>query len=146
MLGADGGVHGHDQLFTDGVDRRVGDLSEELLEIVVKKLRSIGEHSQGRVRAHRTDGFVSARGHGSHQNLQIFRRVAEGLLPKENGGMVRLKDVGRLRQVFESDEIIRQPLGVGLLAGDLMFQLFIGDDATLLDIDQEHATGLKPAL
>ena len=66
LLGADGCFHRHDQFFTNGVDRRVGDLSEKLLEIVVKQLRPIRKHGQWRVRAHGADRFVAARGHGSH--------------------------------------------------------------------------------
>ncbi len=33
----------HDQLFADGVDGRIGDLSEELLEVVEEGLRAVRE-------------------------------------------------------------------------------------------------------
>ena len=43
---ADGGLGRSDQLLAQGVDRRVGHLGKELLEIVIQELGTIGEHRQ----------------------------------------------------------------------------------------------------
>ncbi len=82
VLAADGRLHRHDDLFADAVDRRIGHLGEELLEVVVEQLRPIREHGQGGVVAHRADRLVAVLGHRRHQDLQIFAGVAEGLLPR----------------------------------------------------------------
>ena len=49
------------------VDGRIGDLGEELLEVVVEQLRPVGEHGQGGVVAHRADRFGAVAGHGRHR-------------------------------------------------------------------------------
>ncbi len=43
----------HHQLFADRIDRRVGDLREQLLEVVVQRLVLVRQHRQRRVVAHR---------------------------------------------------------------------------------------------
>jgi len=52
QLRADRADQRHHALFLDRVDRRVRDLREELLEIIVEQLRLVREHRQRRVRAH----------------------------------------------------------------------------------------------
>ncbi len=51
----------HHQLLADRIDRRVGDLREVLLEIVVEQLGLLREHGNRRVGAHRADRIVAAR-------------------------------------------------------------------------------------
>ena len=54
-LGADAGRQRHHQLFADRIDRRIGHLREQLLEIFEEQLRPIGQHRQRRIRAHGRD-------------------------------------------------------------------------------------------
>ena len=84
-LGADEAVEAHHDGLADRVDRRVRDLREELLEIVVQRLVLVGQHGQRRVVAHRADAFLAVGGHRQHQELDVFLRVAEGLLAVEQG-------------------------------------------------------------
>src|SRR5262249_59546386 len=79
-LGGDGGGDLRHQLFADTVERWIGHLSEELLEVVVKKSRPVRQHGQRRVGAHGADGLLATRGHGRQEDAKIFVRVAEGLL------------------------------------------------------------------
>ena len=72
----------HDRL-ADRIDRRVRDLREQLLEVVVERLVLVGEHGEGRIVAHRADAFLAGLGHRAHQELDVFLGVAEGLLPVE---------------------------------------------------------------
>ena len=46
-------------------------------------------------------------------------------------------DVGQL------DEIFIEPLAIRLLRGDALFDFLIGDDASFLHVNDEHATGLQ---
>jgi hypothetical protein len=80
---SDEGHQRHHQLFADGVDRRIGDLREVLLEIGVEQLRFVGERRDRRVGAHRADGFLAGRRHRLHQDLDVFLRVAKALLAIE---------------------------------------------------------------
>ena len=54
----------HHHLFADGIDGRIGDLREELLEVIEQRLRLIGEAGQRRVGAHGADGLLAVVGHG----------------------------------------------------------------------------------
>ncbi|MCY1302412.1 hypothetical protein D9M70_520670 [compost metagenome] len=67
----------HHQLFADRINRWVRDLCEVLLEIGVKQLRLVGHGRNRRIRAHRTDGFLTGGGHWRHQKLGVFLTVTE---------------------------------------------------------------------
>ena len=79
---ADGRVRRRDDFFADTINRRIGDLREQLLEIVVEQLRFVRQHCQRRVRAHGTERLHGVSGHGRQQDTQVFKRVAKRLLPK----------------------------------------------------------------
>ena len=63
-LGADVADERHHQLFADGVDGRIGDLREELLEVVEQRLRTVGEAGQRHVGAHGADRLLALGAHG----------------------------------------------------------------------------------
>jgi len=69
----------HDRLFADGVDRRIRDLREELLEIRVKQARPTREHRERRVVARRARG-LDAFGERREDELDLVEVVAEGQL------------------------------------------------------------------
>ncbi len=52
LFGTDIGDERSDQFFADGIERRVGNLRKELLEVVIEKLRFFGEHGQRGVDSH----------------------------------------------------------------------------------------------
>ena len=94
---ADEAHQAHDELLADRVDRRVGDLREELLEVAVERLQLVGGDRQRAVVAHRAHGFLARHGHRAHQELEVFLGVAESLLQVEQraaGG--RRRRSGRL--------------------------------------------------
>ena len=115
---ADGGLGGGDDLLADAVDRRIGDLGEELLEIIVKELRLVGEHGERGVGAHRADGFDAVAGHGRHEQPQLLEGVAEGLLALEHGLVVGLGQLRGVLDVGELDHVLVEPLAVRVLGGD----------------------------
>ncbi len=59
-LGADVADERHDQLFANGIDGRIGDLGEELPEVVEERLRAVGQAGERRVGAHGADGLFAA--------------------------------------------------------------------------------------
>ncbi len=145
-LAADALAHRHDDLFADAIDRRVCHLREELLEVVVEQLRPVREHGQGGVIPHRPDRLVRGLGHRGEQDAQVLVRVAERLLPLQDGLVVRLVRRGHHGQRLQRDGVLFQPLAVGLLAGDLLLQLVVLDDSLFLQVKQEHLSGLQSAL
>ena len=80
---SDEGDEAHHQLFADRIDRRVGHLSEVLLEVGVEQLRLRRQRRNRRVRAHRADRFLAGRRHRREQDRQVFLGVAESLLAIE---------------------------------------------------------------
>ena len=133
---------GH-HLFADGVQRRVGHLGEQLLEVVEQHPRALGEHGDRRVGSHRADRLGAGSGHRRNQQVELLVGVTENQLPQHNP-MVRHPHVVALRQLGQRNQPVVQPLLVGLLGGQLGLDLLVGDDAALCGVDQEHPAGLQP--
>ncbi len=144
-LGAEGGDQRGDELLADGVQRRVGDLREELGEVVEEEARPVGEGGDGRVGAHGADRLGARLGHGREDDPQLFLGVAEGLLAAGDRG-VGVHDVLALGQVGEVDEAGVQPFPIGVFGGEAGLDLVVLDDAVLLGVDEEHPAGLEAAL
>ncbi len=81
----DQGHQGHYQLLADGVDGRVGDLGEVLLEVVEQRLGLVRQDGDGVVGPHGPHRLLASGGHGRHQELEVFLGIAEGLLAVEEG-------------------------------------------------------------
>ena len=139
-LGADGGAHRGDDLFADGVERRVGDLREELREVVVEQARPVGEHGQCRVGAHRADRLLAIAGHGREQHAQVLLRVAEGELALEHRLVIGPLGT-RARQLLDVHQVLPQPGPVGVHRSKFALDFVVADDAALSGIHQEHLAG-----
>jgi hypothetical protein len=59
------GLQAHHAGFPQGIDRRVGHLAEVLAEEVAERPVLFRQHGQGRVVAHRADGFLALLDHGA---------------------------------------------------------------------------------
>ena len=136
---------GHD-LFANGINRRVRDLREQLLEIVVEQLRLVRENGQRRVGAHGAERLHPVVRHRADDETQILERVAEALLALQNFAMFRNGTLRRLGKVFEQEMMFVEPLLVRMRARVFFLQFLVGNDATLLGVHEEHAAGLQPAL
>ena len=138
----------HHQFLADRVDRRVGDLREILLEIVVEQLRPVRQRGDRRVGAHRADGVVALLRHRLEEELDVLGRVAEGLLQIEPGrGIVRHRRdraLGRIGKLLELPLRLFQPGLVRVLGGELPLDLVVADDAAFLEVDQQHFPRLQP--
>ncbi len=141
-LGSDHTTQAGDDLLADGVQRRVGDLREELLEVVEQHPGTVGQHRDRGVGTHRAESLGTGAGHRRHQKIDLFVGVAEYLLAQHNSVMrhVLVRTVGQLLQPHQS---LVEPLLVRLGGGELGLDLFVGNDAALGGVHQEHATGLQ---
>ena len=133
------------QLLANRIQRRIGDLREQLLEIVEQHARSIGQHRQRRVGAHRTDGFVAVARHRRDQDFQFFMRDAEHLLATAHRFVAEAR-VLAMRQVVQVDHAALEPLRVRMLRRQVGLDLLVVDDASARGVDQEHPPRLQPAL
>ena len=79
-LGADEGHQGHDHLFADRIDRRIGHLCKKLTEIVVEGFCPARQHRKRCIVTHRTDRFFTCFSHHIQHKLEVFLRPAKGLL------------------------------------------------------------------
>ena len=133
-----------DEFFADPVDRGVGDLGEELLEIQIKHLRFFAEHGQGGIDAHRPQRIQGVEDGGDHRRHDVFIGVSEGFLLLQeilaDRGILYI-DRGELREI---DDVGLDPLGIGMKFGDFRLDLFIRNDPFGVRIDQKHLPGFKP--
>ena len=139
-------IAGGDQFFTQRIQRRVGDLGKELAEVGIEQLRLVREHRNRRVIAHAAQCFNPILCHGHHQGAQGFKGVAKRLLPLQNAGMVigGVEIIFRRRlQLIQLDQMIIQPLLIGVGVCHRVLDFVIADDAALRGIDQEHAARLQ---
>ena len=141
----DGGADARDHFFTNRIERRVGHLGEQLLEVIEQQPRTLRQHCDGRVGSHRTDRLDTRLGHRREDDLQLFVGVAEHLLTSQHAE-VTVHHVLALGQIRQFDEPLGQPLGVGLRGGQLVLDLLVVDDATFGGVDQEHAPRLQTTL
>ncbi len=136
----------HDQFFADRIDRRVRHLREVLLEVGEQQLRLVRQRRDRRVVAHRADRFLALDRHRRHQDAQVFLGVAERLLAIEQRQVGQRRFVRRGRQVLEHDLRALEPLLVGMALGERRLELLVGNEAALVEIDQQHLAGLQPPL
>ena len=136
----------HDQLLADRIDRRIGDLREILLEVGEQRLRLVRQRRDRRVVAHRAVGLFAGGGHRRHQDVDVFLRIAERLLP------VQQRQVGahalgrRVRQFLQHDLGAVEPLAIGMALRQLRLDLVVGNEAALFEVDQQHLAGLQSPL
>ena len=134
------------QLLANGVERRVGHLREQLLEIVVQQSRTVGQHRQRGVVAHGADRLLALLRHRRHEDAQVLVRITEGLLALQHGGVIRLRQLRRLRQLIERHQVLLQPFAVRLRRGVALFQLGVVNDAAFARIHQEDASRMQAFL
>ena len=128
-----------DDLFADGVDGRIGDLREELLEVVEQRLMLFGQHRQRDVDTHGGDGFAGVERHGDHTGLQLLVGIAEGAVQRVAALLVVGFDglIGQ-RQVAELHQMLVQPFAIGLAGGVVALELVVVDDAAGAGVHQQH--------
>ena len=149
LLGADGGLGRHHHLLANRIDRRIGHLREQLLEVVEEQRRLVREHRERSIGTHRADRLLPVGRHRGEDHFQILDSVAEGLLLLEQ--IERLIAVvrwrrGRRRQRVQIDEPVVQPAAIRLACGEALLDLLVLHDAPFDRIDEEHATRLQPPL
>ena len=136
----------HHQFLADRIDRRIGNLREILLEIIVKEAGARTQHRDRRVGAHRAHRILAVRRHRFEEAGEILLRIAEGLLAFEERGLRagNFRQFGLdMREVFQLVLRAVEPFLIRMLGGELGLQLVILDDAAFLEVDQQHLARLE---
>ena len=127
-------------MLAKGVDGRVRDLSEQLIEVVEERTRLLGQAGQRRVDAHRGKRRLTLLGHGTHDLVNIIPVIAK--LGHTHGGR-HLSVLGGccrngLIERVDGQRLLGNPITVGLFLGVTGAQLVVVDHAATGKIDLEH--------
>ncbi|GBD45729.1 hypothetical protein HRbin41_00544 [bacterium HR41] len=136
-LRPDARLEAHHDGLADRVDRRVGDLREELFEVAEKRRTLVGEHRECGVVTHRAGGLAPVARHRCEDHPQVLFTPAEGELARTQRLDARHARLA-VRQVVDVDDPLGEPLAVGAPPCKLALDLFVGDDALGLEVDQEQ--------
>ena len=127
-------------VLAQGIDRRIRDLSEQLIEVVKERTRLLGQASQRRVDAHRGERGLALLGHRTHDLVDVIPVVAE-LGHAHSGGHLGIlggRGRGGLIERVDGQRLLGNPITVGLFLGVTGAQLIIVDDAPAGKVDLEH--------
>ena len=139
------GAHGGDELLANGIQRRVGDLGEQLLEVVVEGSVHVRENRDRSVRSHGADRPLAVADHRGQEHLECLVGVSEGLLALDERVLVGRGRVAG-RQVVQLHEVGVQPLPIGTGRCQAGLDLVVPDDPPLAGVDEEHPARLQAPL
>ena len=145
LLRADVALKPHDHLFPDRIDGRVRDLSKQLLEVVVEHAGLVGQHCEGRIVPHGSQGVTQLLYQGLEHEAHGFDRIAEGLHAGQQGLGLKAVGLGIWGELSNINALLIQPVPVGQLGGEMALDLFVGDHAPGFEVNQEHAARLESA-
>ena len=136
-----------DDLLAEGVDRRVGDLCEELLEVVEQELVLLAEHRKRNIMAHRCGLLDAVLCHREDHGLHVLIAVAENLIEAVTHLLRVRRDLPiRDLQVLDVEEVPVEPLTVRLTCRIGFLALLVCDDALRLRVDEQHTARLESGL
>jgi hypothetical protein len=114
------GLQAHDAGLPQGIDRRVGHLAEVLAEEVAERTVLFRQHGQGRVVAHRADGFLALLDHGRQDHFQVLEAEAGGGLAAGQFLAAVLARLGAGADLLFEIDHVAQPVGIGVAAGQFV--------------------------
>ena len=127
-------------VLAQGIDRRIRDLSEQLIEVVEERTRLLGQAGQRRVDAHRGERGLALLGHGAHDLVSIIPVIPE-LSHAHGGGHLGVlggRCRGRPIERVDGQRLLGNPITVGLFLGVTGAQLVVVDNAAAGKVDLEH--------
>ena len=130
-------LQAHHQFFPQGINRRIGDLGEALLEVVVKQVRLMGKHRQGDVVSHAVGGLLALACHVLDHQIQVLGAEAKGSLLLEQIEVAQLLLLGP-RERRQLTALLRQPGPIGMAGRHLLLHLPVAQQATLFQIHGQH--------
>ena len=146
-IGADVDGRIRDDLLAEGVDRRVRNLCEELLEVVEQQLVLLAEYRKRDIVAHRRGLLDAVLRHREDHGLHVLVAVAEDLIEAVTHLLRVRRDLPvRDLQVLDVKEVPVEPLTVRLTCRIGFLALLVRDDALRLRVDEQHTARLESGL
>ena len=146
LLRPDVALDSHDHFLANRIDRRIGDLSKQLLEVVIRESRLIAQNGERRVVAHRPDRIALLLDHWPQHELHRLGGVTKGLHARKKRVGVEAVRISVHWKLGQLEALLVEPLAVGKTRRDVILELDVGDHAPLLEVDKEHSAGLQAAL
>ena len=148
FLRSEKGAQGHHQRLPDGVDGRVRHLSKQLLEVRVQELRSLAQHRERAVVAHRSERLLALDRHRREKQAQVLLRVAVNALQSaplalvegRTGLRVFLADE-RSFEIAARHQVGGKPRPIWTCGRKPGLEFAIFEDAPALRIDDHHPSG-----
>ena len=128
----------HDHVFAVGVDGGIGNLSEELFEVVIEQLRPLRQYGQRRVITHASHRFLTVFSHGGNGDYAIFNGIAKRFLLTTELGRFNRKRPRGLKESGQFNTVTFEPAPVGFLTRDRGFDFVIVDNPVVLCVNQQH--------
>ena len=133
-----------DNRFSDGVDRRIGYLCEHLLEVVEQRRILFGHRRDRCICTHCRSRLAAVQCHRHHHVIQRFISIAKRTLqPEQFLAAVAERALVRHFQFAEAEQVVIQPLAVGLTLCIVIFQALIVDQLALDGIYQQHLARME---
>ena len=127
-------------VLAQGINRRIRDLGEQLIEVIVEGARLLGQAGQRRIDAHRGKRCLALLGHGTHDLVDVIPVVAE-LGHAHGGGHLGVLG-GRCRngliERVDGQRLLGNPVAVGFFLGIAGAQLIVVDHAAAGKVNLEH--------
>ena len=134
-----------DDLFADRIERRVGDLSEGLGEVVEQQPGALRQNGDGSVRPHSSQWLHTIARHRHEQNAHLLFGVPEGALTACDGCR-SVHDVFALGEICEVDPPLVEPLAPRHRRRELTLDLVVFDESTCRGVDQKHLARAQSSL
>ena len=140
------GLERHNQPFPVGIDRRIGNLREALLEVAVEELRLLGEGGERGVISHRPYRNRAVKHHRFEDAIVVLSSVAEHLLHPPQGLQFPTSPRNRVGgQVARSDQVALHPGAVWPPPRVATLKLTVLENSALGCVDGEHHARPQPA-
>ncbi len=147
LLRTDVALQRHDDFFANRIDRRIGDLRKQLLEVVVDHPRLVAQAGERTVVAHRSDRITQLLDQRQQHELHRFGGVAEGLHARQQRFAIEA-----VRFTFGMQFSQANPLFFAAIcrtarrAANVALQFLVGNQPPFFEVDQEHPARLQATL
>jgi len=138
-------VKGHDDTLTEGVNGGVGDLSEPLLEVVVKRVGPLAEYGDRRVVAHTVGSLLAGGGHVVDLHGDVLKTPTEGFLKAGRPDVV-VHPVGVVGGSSNVLGLLLEPFAVGVSRGNLRLNLEVVLPLASVKVNVDHLSGSEASL
>ena len=136
----------HNDILSNGIDGRVGDLRKELAEIVIEHTRLVAETGQRGVVAHGSNRIAQLVDERQKHELHCLGGESEGLHAREQCVLDQAVRSAGDSQVIELNSLVAQPFPVRPAGGEVGLDFLIWNHRALLEIHKKHPARLQTSL